>query len=50
LLNDSLYAIKSLIKSSFDKHVDNETGILLKYLSDELISIDQVVEKCASCP
>jgi len=27
LLNDSLYAIKSLIKSSFDKEVDNETGI-----------------------
>jgi len=27
LLNESLYAIKSLLKSSFDKDVDNETGI-----------------------
>jgi len=27
LLNDSLYAIKSLLKPSFDKDVDNETGI-----------------------
>jgi len=27
LLNDSLYVIKSLLKSSFDKDVDNETGI-----------------------
>jgi len=27
LLNDSLYVIKSLLKSSFDKDMDNETGI-----------------------
>jgi len=27
LLNDSLYVIKSLLKSRFDKDVDNETGI-----------------------
>jgi len=27
LLNDSLYAIKSLLKSSFDEDVDTETGI-----------------------
>jgi len=27
LLNESLYVIKSLLKPSFDKDVDNETGI-----------------------